>query len=460
MKQAAKNFGSPNPRFGRGSAFSGWGPSTFWVTWVVALLFFSLPATADVLKIVVDDTIHPITEEFITRALNQAQARHAEAVLIELRTPGGLESSTRQIVEKILASPVPVIVYVSPAGSRAASAGFFILESADVAAMAPGTNTGAAHPVMLGGGKMDDVMKEKVTNDSAAFMRSIVSKRGRNVQVAESAVRESKSFTDQEALSQHLVDAVAPTEQDLFKQLDGKSITRFNGEKLTLHLAGKNVSELDMTLKQRILSFLMDPNVSFIVLAIGLLALYVEFNHPGAIVPGVVGFFFVVLAVFALNVLPVRYTALALILMAFVFFALEAKFASHGVLTVAGIAALTIGALLLVDTPIPQMRVHLWTALAVSVPLGLITTFLMGIALKARRAKITTGVEGLIGEIGIARTPLTPEGKVFVHGELWNATASGTVEAGEQVRVRAIDGLRLEVERAVTPTRSEAATRN
>ena len=417
-------------------------------------------ARPKVLQLRIDGEIEPIIAEHIENGFQQAERDRDDLILITINTPGGLDTSMREIIHAILTSKIPVVTYVSPTGSRAASAGYFVLLSADVAAMAPGTNTGAAHPVMLGGGKMDDVMKEKVTNDSAAFMRSIVSKRGRNVQVAESAVRESKSFTDQEALSQHLVDAVAPTEQDLFKQLDGKSITRFNGEKLTLHLAGKNVSELDMTLKQRILSFLMDPNVSFIVLAIGLLALYVEFNHPGAIVPGVVGFFFVVLAVFALNVLPVRYTALALILMAFVFFALEAKFASHGVLTVAGIAALTIGALLLVDTPIPQMRVHLWTALAVSVPLGLITTFLMGIALKARRAKITTGVEGLIGEIGIARTPLTPEGKVFVHGELWNATASGTVEAGEQVRVRAIDGLRLEVERAVTPTRSEAATRN
>jgi len=430
---------------------SGWKRLSLGTGLFLLLLLCPHLASADVLKIVVDDTIHPITEEFIGRALDQARARRSEALLIELRTPGGLETSTREIVEKIIASPVPVIVYVTPAGSRAASAGFFILESADVAAMAPGTNTGAAHPVMLGGGKMDDVMKEKITNDSAAFMRSIVSKRGRNVQVAESAVRESKSFTDQEALAQHLIDVVAPSEQELFQQLETKTITRFNGEKITLHLAGKPVNQLDMTLKQRILAFLMDPNVSFIVLAIGLLALYVEFNHPGAIVPGVVGFFFVVLAVFALNVLPVRYTALALILMAFVFFALEAKFATHGVLTIAGITALTIGALLLVDTPIPQMRVHLWTALAVSVPLGLITTFLMGIALKARRAKVTTGVEGLIGEIGVARTPLTPEGKVFVHGELWSATASGPVEIGEQVRVRAIDGLHLRVDRLATP---------
>jgi membrane-bound serine protease (ClpP class) len=408
-------------------------------------LFIPILAVADVLKITIDDTIHPITQEFIARAIEQAKSTNADALLITIRTPGGLESSTRKIIESILASPVPVIVYVAPSGSRAASAGFFILESADVAAMAPGTNTGAAHPVTIGGGQMDEVMKEKITNDSSAFMRSFVSKRGRNVQVAESAVRESKSFTDKEALDQKLIEIIAPNQQELLKQLNGRKITRFDGTQVTLKTSGP-VREYDMTLKQEILSWLMDPNMAFAILAIGLLALYVEFNHPGAIVPGVVGFFFVVLAIFALNILPVRYSALGLILLGFVFFALEAKFTSHGVLTVAGIASLTFGALLLVDSPIPQMRVHLGTALAVSVPLGLITAFLMTIALRARHNKVTTGVEGLIGEIGTAQTPLTPAGQVFVHGEIWNAVASAPVCAGEHIRVRKVDGLRLEVE--------------
>lgn len=409
-------------------------------------------AGAEVVKITIDGPIHPITAEFVARAINTAESSRADAVLIEMRTPGGLETSTREIVEKIVASRVPVVIYVAPSGSRAASAGFFILQAADVAAMAPGTNTGAAHPVVIGGGKIDNVMQEKITNDSAAFMRSIVAKRGRNVQVAESAVRESKSFTDQEALSQHLIDVVAPSEADLLKQLDGRTITRFNGEKVTLHLANERVRPLDMTLKQKILAFMMDPNMAFIILAIGLLALYVEFNHPGAIVPGVVGLFFVVLAIFALNILPVRYTALALILVAFVFFALEAKYASHGVLAIAGIASLTLGALLLVDAPIPQMRVHLWTALAVSIPLGAITSFLMAIALKARRSKVTTGIEGLVGAIGVARTPVAPQGKVFVQGELWNATSVMPIGVGEQVRVRALDGLQLEVEPVPLPS--------
>jgi len=401
-----------------------------------------------VLKIVINDAIHPITDEFIGRALTDAQSRHADALLIEINTPGGLVTSTRDIIEKILASPLPVVIYVTPSGSRAASAGFFILESADVAAMAPGTNTGAAHPVTLGGEKMDDVMKQKMENDAAALMRSVADKRGRNVQVAESAVRESKSFTDQEALSQKLIDYVASSEEDLFRQMEGKAIKRFDGKTVTLNLSGKPVTLLEMTLKQRILAYIMDPNVAFILLAIGMLALYMEFNHPGAVLPGTVGVVFLLLAAFALNLLPTRFAAIAMILGAFVLFALEAKFTSHGVLTIGGITLLTLGALMLVDAPIPEMRVHLWTALAVSIPLGLITAFLMSIALRARRNKVVTGVQGLIGEIGVAQSDLTPNGKVFVHGERWDAVSSIPVAAGEEIVVRHVEGLQLTVEPA------------
>ena len=410
------------------------------------LFVLSASASAQVLKIVIDDTIHPITDEYIGRALAAAEHNKDQAVLIELNTPGGLLESTRNIMEKILASPLPVIIYVAPTGSRAASAGFFILESADIAAMAPGTNTGAAHPVTIGGGKMDDVMKQKIENDAAAFMRSVVGKRGRNVEVAESAVRESKSFTEQEALSQKLIDYVASDEKDLFKQIASKPLKRFNGQVVSLNLVNEPVLPFDMTLKQRILAFIMNPNVAFILLAVGALALYAEFNHPGAVLPGTVGVIFILLAAFALNLLPTRFAALALIVGAFVLFALEAKFASHGVLTVGGIVLLTLGALLLVDAPIPEMRVHLLTALAVSIPLGVITAFLMSIALKARRNKIVTGAQGLVGETGMAQTALTPAGKVFVHGELWDAVASTHVAAGERVIVRSIDGLQLQVD--------------
>jgi membrane-bound serine protease (ClpP class) len=412
------------------------------------LLLLSTSSSAEVLKIVINDTIQPITEEYIGRAIAEADRRKDEAVLIELNTPGGLVESTREIIEKIVASPVPVIIYVAPSGSRAASAGFFILVSADVAAMAPGTNTGAAHPVTLGGGKIDDVMKAKMENDAAALMRSVAAKRGRNVGVAESAVRESKSFTEQEALSQKLIDYVASSEQDLFKQMQGKPVKRFNDQTVTLNLAGEPIHGYDMTLKERILAYLMDPNVAFVLLAIGALALYAEFNHPGAVVPGVVGVIFILLAVFALNLLPTRFAALILILASFILFALEAKFATHGILTVGGIITLTLGGLLLVDAPIPQMRVHLITALAVSIPLGVITAFLMSIALRARHNKVVTGMQGLVGEIGMAQTPLSPQGKVFVHGELWDAIASANIPSGQTVVVRQVDGLQLRVDPA------------
>jgi membrane-bound serine protease (ClpP class) len=415
-----------------------------------ALLIFlasTLASASSVVKIRIDDTIQPVSDEYIGRAIEQARQTHADAVLIELRTPGGLVDSTRSIIEKMLASPVPVIVYVAPSGARAASAGFFILEAADVAAMAPGTNTGAAHPVNFGGEKMDDVMKQKLENDAAAFMRSFVGPRGRNVALAESAVRESKSFTDKEALDQHLIDYVARDQDDLFKQMQGKPIKRFDGRTVTLDLVGARVRELTMTVKQRILDFLLNPNIAFIVLAIGALAMYAEFNHPGAVLPGVVGIVFILLALFALNLLPTRYAAFTLIMAAFVMFALEAKFATHGVLGIAGIALMTIGGLLLVDGPIPEMRVKLWTALSVSVPLGAITVFLMSIALRARRNKVVTGKQGMIGSLGEARTDIDPEGKVFVQGELWNAHAPSRVRMGEQVVVRKVEGLELEVEK-------------
>ncbi len=413
-----------------------------------AALVFSSVCSGEILKVVVDDTIQPITEEYIARAIDEAQRRNDQAVLIEINTPGGLVESTRKIIEKITNSQVPVILYVTPTGSRAGSAGIFILEAADIAAMAPGTNAGAAHPVLIGpfAPKIDDEMKRKIENDTAALMRSVASKRGRNVEAAESAVLESKSFTEQEALSQRLIDYVASSDNDLFRQMEGKSFKRFNGQEVTLKLTGQPIAPFGMTLKERILGYLMDPNISFILLAIGALALYAEFNHPGAVVPGTVGVVFILIAAFALNLLPTRFAALVLILGAFALFAAEAKFASHGVLTIGGITLLTLGGLLLVDSPIPEMRVHLLTALAVSVPLGLITAFLMTMAVKARRNKVVTGVEGLVGETGVAQSALSPGGKIFVHGKLWDAVSSSDVPAGQSVVVRRVDGLLLQVE--------------
>jgi len=415
---------------------------------IAALLTLAaLHVHANVLRLNVNDMIHPISDEFIGRGIDQAQREHDDAVIIVLSTPGGLLDSTRSIVEKIMTSRIPVIVYVAPAGSRAASAGFFILESADVAAMAPGTNTGAAHPVVLGE-KVDEIMKAKMENDAAAFMRTIAAKRGRNVTVAERAVRESKSFTEQEALSQKLIDVIAPNEQSLLRAIEGRTFKRYDGTNVTLHVANAHVDVFEMSLRQRLMSALMDPNIAFLLLALGALALYAEFNHPGAVVPGVVGVISIVLALFALNFLPTRFASLVLLLVAFALFALEAKFASHGVLAVGGIVCMIIGALFLVDGPIPQMRVNPVTAIAVSLPIGLIAVFLTTLVVRARRGRVATGSEGMIGEIGIARTAVGPEGKVFVHGELWNAMSTSAIAEGARVKVAGVNGLHLVVEPA------------
>jgi membrane-bound serine protease (ClpP class) len=422
---------------------------------VAAIFLLSVSSSAEVLKIEVNDTIQPVTAEYIARALAAAAQNHDQAVLLEINTPGGLVDSTREIINKIVASPVPVIVYVTPAGSRAGSAGIFILEAGDIAAMTPGTAAGAAHPVTLYG-KPDDTMMKKIENDAAALMRSVAAKRGRNVELAESAVRESKSFTEQEALDKKLIDYVATNEQDLFRQMKGKTFKRFDGATATLDLTGQPVVLYQMTLKERILSRIMDPDMTLIILLVGALCIYVEFNHPGAVVPGTIGVIFILLAAFALHLLPMRFAALAMILVAFALFAAEAKFASHGVLTAGGIVLLTLGGLLLVDGPIPEMRVHLITALAVSIPLGLITAFLMSIAVRARRNKVVTGASGLIGEIGVAQSMLAPAGKVFVHGELWDAISIIPISAGEQIVVRQVDGLTLKVD-PVTATKPALA---
>ncbi|HYH07776.1 MAG TPA: nodulation protein NfeD [Thermoanaerobaculia bacterium] len=413
---------------------------------LIACVVLTASVEGAVVRVVIDDVIHPMSDEVLGRALEQAKANGASAVIVELRTPGGLETSMRAMVERIIKSPVPVIVWVGPGGARAASAGFFILEAADVAAMAPGTNTGAAHPVLLGE-KLDDVMKMKMQNDAAAFMRSIAQRRGRNVAAAESGVREAKSFTEDEALQLKLIDVVAPNVPTLLKWADGKSVRRFDGRVQVLETSGP-VTDYEMTLKQRLLSWIMDPNVAFVFMSLGMLALWAEFNHPGAILPGVVGLIAIVLAAFALNLLPTRFAALALIAVAFALFALEAKFTSYGILGIGGVISMVFGALLLVDGPIPELRVHLTTALAVSVPVGAIAVFLMTLVLRAHKHRVATGTEAMVGEIGIARTPVAVDGKVFVHGELWNATAQNEIAEGTRVRVRSVEGLRVVVERA------------
>jgi membrane-bound serine protease (ClpP class) len=393
----------------------------------------------------IDGVVHPVTTEIIAHALNQAKRDGAALVLVRLNTPGGLMDAMRQTIEKIAASSVPVATFVTPSGGRAASAGFFILLAGDVAAMAPGTNTGAASPILLGQ-QMDPVLRRKVESDAAASLRSMADKRGRNSALAEEAVLKSKSFTDQEALKEHIIDLVANDDADLIRKLDGREVTRFDGSKQVLHLTGATIVNYELTLRERIMSAVSDPNIALVILVLGALGVYVEFSSPGLILPGVAGAILVLLGLSALSVLPINWIGAALLLLAFTLFILEAKFASHGILGAGGAVAMILGALLLVDSPLPELRIHLSTAVGLTLPFALITVFLLSLVIRARKNKVVTGVMGMIGEIGTARTALDPAGKVFVHGEFWDAISSIPVEAGARVRVVAVDGLTLKVE--------------
>jgi membrane-bound serine protease (ClpP class) len=396
----------------------------------------------------VNSVIAPVTVEILASGLERAQSEHADLVILKLNTPGGLMDAMRDVIAKIVASKIPVVTFVGPAGARAASAGFFILEAGDIAAMAPGTNTGAAHPVVIGGSQMDPVMKQKIENDAAASLRSLTLKRQRNTELAQSAVLQSKSFTETEALSGHLIELIAPDEADLLRQLDGRQITRFNGEKQTLHLAGASISTYEISLRQKILVGLSDPNIALILLAIGALGIYAEFAAPGMILPGVAGAICGLLALAALSVLPISWLGASLLILGAIFFALEIKFTSHGVLGTGGAIAVVLGAMLLVDSPIPEMRIHFSTAITVALPFALITTFLLAIAIRARKNKVATGIEAMIGKIGVAVEELNPSGRVFAHGEYWNASSLvPPVHPGERVKVVALDGFRLKVDK-------------
>ena len=389
--------------------------------------------------------MHPITAEIVGHAISQAKSENAAILIVRLNTPGGLMEAMRDAMSEILRSPVPVVTFVAPSGARAASAGFFILESADIAAMAPGTNTGAAHPVAMVG-DMDAVMKEKVENDAAAYLRSICEKRGRNAAVAETAIRASKSFTEQEALDQHLIEWIAKDENDLLAKLDGRTITRFDGSTQTLHTAGAAIENYDRTWREKVISSIADPNIALILLVVGALAIYIEFQSPGLIVPGVVGAILVLLGLAAISVLPINWLGAALLLLSFTLFALEVKFATHGVLGIGGAVAMVLGAVMLINSPLPEMRIRWSTAIGLALPFSFITLFLLSLAVKARKNKVVTGIEGMIGETGAAVTALSPEGKVFVRGEYWDAIAARPVPAGGRVRVTAIDRLKLTVE--------------
>lgn len=411
------------------------------------LLLGPLCASAQVIKITVDAPIHPVTAEYVVQTLDRADHDRADLVILTLNTPGGLDSSMREIITKIVNARTPVAAFVGPSGARAASAGFFIALACDVFAMAPGTSTGAAHPVGLSlfGQAMDKTEEEKVTNDAAAYIRSIAEKRGRNVRLAEDGVRKSLSYTEQEALAGGLIDAVVNSPEELVARLEGRTLKRFDGSTRTLALAGKPVVERPLTFRQRFLLTVANPNLAYILLMIGLLGLYFEFAHPGAVLPGVLGGICLLLAVFAFQILPVNYAGLGLIILAIILFIVEVKVHSFGMLAFGGIVAMIIGSLMLIKAPIPEMRPSLTFVLPVVIAISAIFLFLLTLVFRAHRRKASTGREGMIGEIGTARTDLSPVGKVFVHGELWEAEADSPVHVGDQVKVLDVRGLKLHV---------------
>ncbi|MGD0629934.1 MAG: nodulation protein NfeD [Terracidiphilus sp.] len=398
-------------------------------------------------KLILSDTIQPVTAAELDRALAKANSDGAQALLIELDTPGGLLDSMRSMAGAILSSRVPVIVYVSPAGSRAGSAGFYLLESADVAAMAPGTNAGAAH-VVSEFGKMDETMSQKIENDAEAFLRSYVTRRGRNVDSATAAAQSSHSYTAEEALSQHLIDLIADNDNALLTALDGRTITRMDGSKQVLHVGGARVAMLKPSLREGLLGWLVNPNIALLMLVGGALLIYLEFNTPGTIVPGALGTLMVLLAIFGLNLLPIRYTALLLLVAALGLLVLEAKFGGHGALAVAGIVCLTFGMLTLIAAPVPELGVSPLVAIGVSAAFGVITVFLLRLAWRARRMKSRLGVDAMVGSPASAMEPLEPEGHVLVEGEIWRAVASQPVAKGAPLRVVGHEQYLLRVEPA------------
>ena len=415
---------------------------------LVLALAAPLSAAAAIVRIKVDAPIHPVTSEYVVRSLEMADRDGADLVVLTLDTPGGLDTSMREIMAAIVNAKTPVAVFVGPSGSRAASAGFFIALAADVFAMAPGTSTGAAHPVgvSLTGQAMDKTMEEKVVNDAAAYIRTVAEKRGRNVRMAEDAVRKSLSYTEREALEGGLIDLVVGTEEELVARLDGRVLKRFDGSARTLALAGKPLVDRPMTFRQRFLLTIANPNLAYILLMIGLLGLYFEFSHPGAILPGVLGGISLLLAVFAFQILPINYVGLGLILLAAILFVLEVKVQSFGMLAVGGIAAMIIGSLMLIKAPITELRPSLRIVLPVVLAVSVIVIFLLTLVVRAHARRPFSGREGMIGETGRARTDLSPTGKVFVHGELWEAEAEEPVKEGEKVKVvEVIDGLKIRV---------------
>ncbi len=431
---------------------------------ILVVFFLVAPATtaADehaaplVLELKLDDMVEPILATYIDEGITDAAQRHASLVLILMDTPGGLSDSMTEIIHHILDSSVPVAVYVAPSGARGASAGFFILLSADVAAMAPGTRTGASTPILMPGGfsvPIDEVLRKKINNDATAFLRSFSEKRGRNPKLAETAVTDARAFTEKEALDGHMIDLIANNREDLLKQLNGREITRFDGKTQKLALEGYTIADFELSGRQKFLARIVQPDIFFVLLMVGVLGLYTEFTHPGVVAPGVIGGICALLALYAMHLLPVNLAGVLLIILALALFVLEAKLASHGVLLVGGVVSMLLGAMFLIRSPLTPGGISVGVALAVTIPFAILAVFLMRLVLRSRQWKVSTGKEELLGEEGIVTTALAAggEGMVRIHGELWRAGSPVAIAEKQAVRVMRIEGLKLIVEPVETP---------
>lgn len=421
----------------------------FMIFWGIFLTFFPWDSSGqrkqvDVIKI--NDAVTPAVAGFINKAIDQAVRNRAECLVIQLDTPGGLDTSMRDIIKDIMNADIPVIVYVAPSGARAASAGVFITLAADIAAMAPGTNIGAAHPVAVGGGRIDRTMSEKIVNDAVAYIQSIAEKKGRNVKWAAQAVRESVSIRETEALRIKVIDLIAKDLNDLLEKIHGKTIEKPRGE-IKLATKGLKTNLLEMGFREKFLAVLSNPNIAYILMMIGLVGLYFELSNPGAIFPGVIGGICLILAFFAFRTLPVNYAGVMLILLGVFLFVAEIKIASYGLLTIGGLVSLALGSIMLFESPIPALRASFYVIIPTVIATSAFFAFAVTMAVKAQLAKPATGAEGLIGEVGVVQTRLCPEGKIFMHGEIWNAYAEEVIEVGEKVRVIKTEGLKVKVEK-------------
>jgi membrane-bound serine protease (ClpP class) len=406
-------------------------------------------AAATVATLQIDGVITPITVRLVATAIERARTEGAAALVIQLDTPGGLERSMRSVVRDLLNAPIPVIVYVSPTGARAASAGAFITLAAHIAAMAPATNIGAAHPVAGGGGSIDKESMRKIENDAAAFIRTVARERGRNVEWAEKAVRASVSATEQEALKLGIIDLVAASLTDLLDKVDGRTVRTAAGT-VTLHTRGATVRPIGIGFRDRFLALITDPNIAYILLMLGMLGLFFELANPGVILPGIIGGISLILAFFAFQSLPINWAGFLLILFGIVLLIAEVKVASHGVLTIGGVIAIILGSMMLVSTPELPLRVSWGVIVPVVAATVGIFVFAVGAGMRAQLRRPWTGMEGLLREVGVTQTALEPEGQVLIHGEIWRAVADAGIPAGERIRVVGVDGLTLRVTRAGT----------